>query len=357
MSCYHPLKAFEIGIKDNGKKDLKITEYDVDHLEFRHGKWQKVYEPIRLNVFKNIRSQYLEVPCGQCIGCRLDHAKLWADRMMLEVPYHKHCWFITLTYNDNSIPVNNIDENGEVRTTVGLSNMVDEYSVTTLRKKDFQDFIKRLRRYVEYHKIPDSPCRYFACGEYGDNTRRPHMHAIIFGLEIPDLVPFSKNENGDVLYTSEMLSKIWSVGFVTIGECTWNTCDYVARYVIKKQKGVNKELSDCYSFESEFALMSRKPGIGRMYYEDNKDSIFEYDHIYLDGDNTRQLAIPKYFERIKEIEDNDFVDKRKKKKIKVSKMSKSESLQRTDLTYKQLLKVRENTLNAKIQSIKSRKDY
>ena len=143
MSCYHPMRAIVKGVKENGKKDLFIIK-----------------DPkFELNV---PGVEYINIPCGKCDGCRLDYARQWADRCMLEAKYHDKNSFITLTYNDDNIPV---AENGNY----------------TLVKKDFQDFMKRLRE-----SIGDVKIRYYACGEYGSKSLRPHYHAIIFGYDFSE---------------------------------------------------------------------------------------------------------------------------------------------------------------------------
>lgn len=158
MTCFHPNKAFRLGVKDNGKLDLLLRSYTVDHLEFVNGKWQNAYDSFVDPRSERTVKDFIEVPCGKCLGCRMSYSRSWADRMMLEMKDHKETYFITLTYNDQNIPWNPMpdQDTGEI---------VD--SVQTLKKRDLQLFLKRLRR-----KVGDDHLMYFACGEYGEHTSR-----------------------------------------------------------------------------------------------------------------------------------------------------------------------------------------
>lgn len=153
-------------------------------------------------------------PCGQCLPCRINKRRVWTHRLMLESYCHVASSFVTLTYSDEYIPDGN-----------------------TLCKRDVQLFLKRLRKQLGF-KV-----RYYCAGEYGENSGRPHYHLIIFGLP-----PHVASE--------EIVEKCWPYGFITIDPCVFETVQYVAGYVTKKiiPKGDSRE--------KEFALMSRKPGIG-----------------------------------------------------------------------------------------------
>ena len=218
MSCYHPLKGFIVGTKNNGKKDIKIRSYEVDHVELLpNGNY--IDRPFRdLPLLGKPYYEYDTIPCGRCIGCRLQKSREWANRAVMELPYHSSNLFITLTYDDDHVPHSgSVSDNGEYVDTL------------TLNKEDLRNFWKRLRNYCDNK---DEKIRYLACGEYGSNTARPHYHAIVFGLSLPDLVPFTKNDLGDWLYTSETLAKIWKNGNVLVGEANYETIAYVARYLI-----------------------------------------------------------------------------------------------------------------------------
>lgn len=354
MSCFHPLKAFELGLKDNGKKDLKITSYDVDHLEFKHGKWQKVYDGVStVPVYHTIR-KHLEVPCGQCIGCRLDYARQWADRCMLETKYHNNNWFLTLTYDNEHLPLHSYEvaDTGEICPSMSLV------------KKDFQDFIKRLRRYCEYHNIcSGQDIKYFACGEYGDESSRPHYHAIIYGLPIQDLEIFKKSQSGGLLYTSNTIqNEIWHKGIIALSEVTWDTCCYVARYVTKKAKGDMAKLYDELNIEPEFILMSKSPSIGKSYFIEHCDEIYEHTRFFIGTDNgARPIKPSRYYDKLYDLVDSEHLNEIKEERIKNAKdtsklkREKFNASTHTIKKQKQMLKIEEDNLTQKTKQL-SRKE-
>lgn len=198
------------------------------------------------------------IPCGRCKGCRADKAREWADRMMLELDHSKKAVFITLTYDDDHIPLVLDQSSGQL--------------VPTLRKRDFQLFMKRLRK-----QFPAVELRYYLCGEYGEKTKRCHGHLILFGIGLdyfPDIRPKGQNEFKDQYYISDWLSEqIWQKGFCLLSEVSWKTCAYVARYVRKKLDIWHDDADKV--IEPEFALMSRNPGIGAYFLKENMDKLHD----------------------------------------------------------------------------------
>lgn len=265
MSCYHPLKAFKIGVNPSGKPKYKITSQDCSYIDYCDFGSVRSYiccsgNPVRTRNTIQLFTDSIDIPCGQCIGCRLDYARQWADRCLLELGEHKSSYFVTLTYSDEYVPFGHgVDKDtGEVTC-----------DCMTLQKRDFQLFMKRLRK-----KFSDQKIRFFACGEYGPETQRPHYHAILFGLELNDLVLYKRCMHGDYnYYNSPSLQEVWPYGHVVVGKVTWESCCYTARYIMKKQKGDGALFYDLTGIEPPFSLMSRKPGIARNYYEENKNVI------------------------------------------------------------------------------------
>ncbi len=270
MSCYHPLKGFQIGLTPSGKPDYKIVSYDTDHVEIKfNGSADACPSATRSAYARRIVTDFIEIPCGRCIGCRLDYSRQWADRCILEMKEHDSSYFVTITYDDEHLPLRSwVDtETGECG------------NVSTLLKRDFQLFMKRLRK--AYSLKYSNPLRYFAAGEYGNTTLRPHYHAIIFGLILDDL-QFYKTYNGFNYYNSAFLDSCWqNRGFIVVAKACWETCAYTARYIMKKQKGNSASVYEYYNLEPEFSLMSRKPGIGRSYFDKNADNIYYVELICL----------------------------------------------------------------------------
>jgi hypothetical protein len=223
------------------------------------------------------------VPCGRCIGCRLEYSRQWAVRCMHEAQCHDANAFITLTYAPEHLP-----------------------SDHSIHKEELQKFFKRLRK-----ELGDVKIRYFACGEYGEKNNRPHYHAIIFGYDFKDKIVHTKTKNGDLLYRSPLLEKVWKKGHSLIGHVTFESAAYVARYVTKKFKGgkegekeehykiVDPETGEIHQLEPEFCLMSRRPGLGKKWLEKYKGDT-DKDFITLRG---KKMKLPKYYDSILEQED------------------------------------------------------
>jgi len=216
----------------------------------------------------------LEIPCGGCIGCRLDRAAEWQTRLIHESKMHPLNCFLTCTYDDKHLPRDG-----------------------SLNKKHFQDFLKRLRKHT------NGGIRFFACGEYGDSTRRPHYHAIIFGYDFPDKRKYSKGSKGDYLYKSQTLDTLWTHGNCLIGSVSPDSCGYVARYIMKKVRGqmadehyttVNTQTGEIHKLLPEYIHMSTRPAIGLTFYEAFKDEIIESDFVLVKG---KKRKTPRYYDK------------------------------------------------------------
>ena len=242
----------------------------------------------------------INVACGQCIGCRLAYSSMWAMRCFHESKLHDHNTFVTLTYNDANVPWSGIT--GE----------------QTLFPKHLTDFWKRLRK-----RFSDRKIRYFACGEYGDETYRPYYHAIIFGLDFDDKQLLKRSDLGFNYYISNTLDQTWSFGQCTCCDVSFDTCAYVARYVVKKLSG--DLAKDKYEgIEKEFCRMSRKPGIGKDYYEQYHHDWYAYDHLCIsDQGRIRHLKPCRYYDNLFDLTNHEDLELIKAKRVDAA-MSKME---------------------------------
>ncbi len=240
----------------------------------------------------------VKIPCGRCIGCRLEYSRQWAIRCVHEAQLHEKNSFITLTYNDENLP-----EDG------------------SLNKKHFQDFMKRLRKQLDKEGIK---IRYYHCGEYGEKLKRPHYHAIICGYDFPDRKLF-KVKQGVRLYRSEMLERLWQYGFSTVGDVTFESAAYVARYVLKKVTG-DKAEEHYQGKQQEYTTMSRRPGIGKEWLLKYKDDVYNYDHVIIR--NGIKCRPPKYYDEI-----YDEIEPEKMEKIKIKRRKKAKE---GEYTYERL---------------------
>lgn len=220
----------------------------------------------------------LLLPCGQCAGCRLERSRQWAMRCTHEAKMHKRNCFLTLTYDDEHLPQDH-----------------------SLDYRHFQLFMKRLRK-----RFRGSVVRFYMCGEYGENFGRPHYHACIFGIDFDDKVLISRPDAKHRLFRSSLLESLWGFGFCSIGEVTFDSAAYVARYIMKKVTGdaadghyraVDLSTGEIHSRTPEFNHMSLKPGIGATFYEKYKTDVFPHDYVVVNG---RKVSPPKYyFKRLK----------------------------------------------------------
>lgn len=342
--CTSPLKGFLNGLTENGKKNLIITPYTVDHIEFdASGNRYNVSDAMHFH--PDVLTDWIEIPCGQCIECRLQRSRQWADRCMLELQYHQQSWFVTLTYDDDHLP----------KSDEFIDPVTGEfYRNATLVKNDLSAFMKRLRRAYEYAGH-DNSIRFYGCGEYGSQTLRPHFHVILFGLELPpdDLTLYRVNFNGDILYNSKFLSKVWKNGHVVLGEVTWQSCAYVARYIMKKHLGKDSVFYDDYGIEPEFTLMSRRPGIAAQYYADHKDEIFSNDYVTIPThQGAKKIYPPRYFEKLYEDDNPAESCVRKAKRQQAAIDNKSLILSNTSQNYLDYLVTKAYNIEKRIETLR-----
>lgn len=206
-----------------------------------------------------------QLPCGKCIECRLEYARQWAIRCVHESMVHEKNSFITLTYSDEHL------------------------NSPKLVYSDFQKFMKRLR------KTQNDPIGVFVTGEYGEDKKRPHWHAILFNWRPADCEYHRANDRGDRIYTSRILEKLWTFNDSEkrpneIGDVSFHSAGYVARYAAKK-------LVHGYD-DPEWNPISKKSSkhaIGKKYLEKFWPDIFNYGKcILIDG---TEVGIPRYYEK------------------------------------------------------------
>lgn len=290
----------------------------------------------KLPIFEQIE----RIPCGKCIGCRLSKSRDWANRCMLEAKEFENNCFLTLTYDDAHLPPFRpyVDvETGEV------------YQRPMLVKKDLSKFMKLLRQKFKREFNHDN-IRFFGCGEYGEKGQRPHFHVILFNCDFPDKKFYKENPGGKI-YTSEILSSVWTKGIAITANVSWHTCAYVARYTMKKAYGEDVKMREqvlaqlmpeqangSKLWQDEFVLMSRKPGIGRKYFELHKDTMYVTDEIYVKkGDNTIAVQPSKYYDKLFDVEYPTLMEHIKQRRKINNKQRELDKLSKTSLTEDELL--------------------
>ena len=215
---------------------------------------------------------YTVVPCGVCIGCKLERSRQWAVRCMHEAQMVGASSFITLTYNDEKLPVGG-----------------------SLLHRDFQLFVKRLRK-------KRGCCRFLMCGEYGERFSRPHYHACLFGVDFPDKVLWKSSPRR--LYQSRELLDLWGLGHVSVGAVTFESAAYVARYALQKVNGgdavghyerVDSLTGEIFTVVPEYTTMSKKPGLGASWYARFRGDIFPSDECVVRG---KVCKPPRYYDKL-----------------------------------------------------------
>ena len=204
----------------------------------------------------------------------------------------------------------------------------------TLDKRDCQLFFKRLRK-----AKPDDNIRYFLAGEYGDQTHRPHYHAIIFGLHLDDLQLVGRNEFNQPYFDSPFLQRVWQKGYITAASVSWESCCYVARYCMKKLKGDLRFFYQDVNIVPPFVLMSRKPGLGYQWFEDHPE-FTDHSKINVSTPNGRRtFRPPRYFEKKLEEIDPALAQQRASEREKYALLNYENTLLNTSLDYFEQVKV------------------
>lgn len=243
----------------------------------------------------------LLLPCRQCIGCRLEKSRQWATRLLHETEFHKGAIFLTLTYDENNVPKNG-----------------------SLNKTHLRTFFNDLRSRNSYYG--KDKIKYFACGEYGDRTGRPHYHAALYGgLSVHDPLcdPEEPSRSGDPQYSHPDLSKVWTHGRHRFSAHNFETAAYVARYVLKKISGVSSAL---HYGERTPEFQSCSNGLGKGHFQSWLPDIYPSDHVVLPERGA--FMPPPYYDRLLEKVDPVLFQKVKKSRAEAQeKMNPAEWLE------------------------------
>lgn len=292
MACNYPLTAYQ-KIGGDGKPSK--------HLSFK------------IPGSPNFRT--LQIPCGQCMECRLTIARHWATRMYHEAQLHQHNCFLTLTYNNDHLPHD-----------------------LSIDKDHIQRFLKRLRHHM-------GPFSYYAVGEYGESTHRPHYHACIFGLDFPDKKQFKKMASY-WLYTSAKLTQIWGYGNCLIGALTYETAQYTAKYVTKKvlQGGgiymrLDEESGELFPVIQPDSWMSTNPAIAKEWVKRYSGDLIK-DYIVI---RTKKTNLPKYYDKLMETLHKETHTKNKENRIKNAKQHTKKQLHAREQITRARIKKRNTT--------------
>ena len=283
--CTSPNYMLPVGTHVNESGVTKVTYKFIGHHDFKK----------MTRFFKDDLLSFIQVPCQKCLECRIQYARSWADRCVLEAKQYKHNYFVTLTYDDYFLPDRN-----------------------SLEPKDVQLFMKRLRKHFKGIKI-----RFLLSGEYGDSSFRPHYHLLLFNLPLNDLTyQFERKEVVDVDLTngkpifgpylkynlvgnkkdmmfSKTIYELWNKGNISVQTFNYDTAAYVSQYVTKKCNPNNAKLYDELKIYPEFIRMSNRPGIGWQYFQEHDDGSYGLSKLIIPQDGEAHLsAVPRYFDKL-----------------------------------------------------------
>ena len=258
----------------------------------------------------------IKLPCGRCHGCRLDRSKQWAIRLMNEAQQHEKSCFLTLTYSDETLARRRPAWEPTVPYAPPSRSATPEDSEypegprklrrngDSLRPRDVQLFMKRLRKDLTT-RGSSAKVRFYLVGEYGDLYGRPHYHVALFGEDFSDDRVQWRTSGEYRCHRSSRLERLWTLGNSEIGELTIESAAYIARYVMKKINGKKAddhyrrtdENGQDYWLVPEFAHMSRRPGIGKAWFEEYQADVYPHDYVVIDG---RKLKPPRYYDKLLE---------------------------------------------------------
>lgn len=313
MQCLKPL----LGFYNYDKRKLEIIgDYKgsqlLNRIVDKHGKW-------------------MQIPCGHCINCRINRANDWKKRILKECEKYENNHFVTLTYDDFHLPQNK-----------------------SLNKRDVQLFIKKLRRFLDFHGY-DKKIKYFCSGEYGDISRRPHYHLILINCDLSFMdykMEYIKNENNTNYYNSELIKKLWtdsngeSLGNNIVARVVKESVAYTTKYTLKKQYGDNADIYEKFKIIPEFMICSK--GIGIDFLNENIDKLAKSGKMMVsDGVNYGTYEpLPKYFKKkIKEYSLVDYVNLNLKNAV-ISEEMKNNIFDNTDKNFVDYNFVKEDILNS-----------
>lgn len=237
----------------------------------------------------------IPLPCGKCTGCKLEYGRQWAVRLMHEKRMHEKASFVTLTLNDAYL----------LSTRTHATRTHDgKIKGASLEPRELQLFTKRLNQ--DQIRKSGKGVKYYACGEYGEKTYRPHYHIAIYGEDFSDDRQFWKNSpSGHPLWRSSRLSKLWPHGDADIGDLTFESAAYIARYILKKITGTKAldhykredEEGREYWLEPEFNAMSRRPGLAKEWFMQFKSDVYPHDNVIARGHPAKP---PRYYDKLLE---------------------------------------------------------
>lgn len=304
--CLNPNTAWVCGVI-RCKSDNVLSQHLVFSAREAEEYFTRIYGTAL--ALKMMQRNEISVPCGKCMACQIRKRKDWTTRLSHESScYGDNCCFVTLTYNDDNLPVT--DYNSLASSSTDSPKLFDRgfgsLPLPTLFVSDVQKFIKRLRRHLEYspksatkrqgRDYCSTPIRYYAVGEYGGKFGRPHYHLLIFGWSPSDMT-FHCERNGHIIYRSAQIEKLWKFGYSTVEPVQGGVARYCSRYVTKKFARLESDDPFKSAQVPEFFLQSvRHGGIGSTWFDKHYATMMERGFATIkSGTNFVKVPIPAYY--------------------------------------------------------------
>lgn len=316
-----------------------------------------------MNSKYRIRNQKVQtIPCGHCWACQLNYSAEWATRNMLETLEHDHCYFITLTYDDEHLP---ILEESKIKIKKDLGDHYEFQEITfendgtwisgSLWPDHVSKFVNSLRKHFEREGI--TGIKYFYCGEYGTQTLRPHYHMLLYGvpLDLSQNYSYHIDNNFKEHWKNPLIDKYWKYGMHDIANVEWSSAAYVSRYCTKKLFTGRENAWEYAKIgkEPEFIRMSRRPGIGMSYYNLHKNEIYEHDSMVMKTvkGNTGSFKPPKAFDKLFKEEFPEQFEKIENRRKECAERSRRNLYYLSDYTDKERLEMKTESIETKAKML------
>lgn len=338
MPCFKPIL-----LKSKPEKGKKC-----EMLNYISKKNREIYKPIigiinkeKKEILNKYKNETWGVQCRKCIGCLQDRSREWSIRGYFEsLKSPKQNYFITLTYNNENLPRNEIGNPTTIPSTIS-------------------EFMKALRKKWKIKYGWNEKINFIGADEYGSLNNRPHYHIIIFGLPfLNDLIETGeKNELNQKYYQSATLEKLWHRGIVKIGKVNYESISYVTRYTIKKSHVPSKNNYINWNINPEKLHFSK--GIGLEYFKQNYEAIYRDDKVtFITAKGKKTSSPPRYFDRKMAELYPDMVQSNKKEREKKYQTIRNEQVKdwekRTGKKYTDLLGTEQSEKYKKIKKLKNK---
>lgn len=365
MQCYTPLIRIYQKTDRATREEIKASGYKLDQKIIPRERVLRLLKHDenyltgikRINKENEIRGEpwrYQAIPCRHCYACSLNYAAEKATRIMCEVQKDpEHAYFITLTYDDEHLPIPERVYYGKDENAFFEND--GTWIEGTLVKEDLIKFRDRLRKHLDYRGKLYS-FKWFGCGEYGETNGRPHYHMILMSCHLDTNQFYGAHKDPHKTYEtwkSHELDKLWPFGYVDIATCNWQDAAYTARYTAKKWLKTTDDW-EYYMRGKIPEFITQSKGIGDDYFLENMDKIYETDSMIAQTVKSKTSIVKpgKRCDQLLEKKDPEKYDKIKEQREKISEMLDSMIRKNSNYTDLERLRIQEEKITTKAKMLK-----